>query len=609
MKRLFLILLTLLLLLSGCAQTQLQDVTENSTGESTDESIEEPAGLYLPDSEIELQTGGGVLAYAMDRNDYIRLIQMRNKLLLVTSGEQARLTALFGRHCEIVASADVSYDFAAETASFQTTSWGMCYYIEGERTVVFLDPDLQQIKSISLPRDARGKALINPQTQEIYYCVGAEIRAYNPDTGLSRLIKKQSCNSQRLCDIYFSGAVISCEVTDMQGQVFVAYISTQTGETLRKDENLLHLQTQGDDYFAIRKDGMIRQQILGQLSGESLARSINVSGENLTFAPAFSIGGMVTYQTLEEGIQLSYYDLTTGKKSSQLTLPGQMKVVSTLSDKDYFWILTATDTAQVLYRWDIKTTPTGDDTAYIGPLFTLTAPDLEGLKACQARVDTLNNKYGLAIRIFEDAVKYNGGYTIQKEYQVDAIHQALDQLEALFSGFPEKFLDKTADGTDSGRMRICIVRSIAEKPSAQFWYDENAFLLLSVNSDIAWEFLQQVGYVADSFILGNSVQLDNWASLNPKDFSYGGTGDYGKYLTGSNRAFVSEIAVKSLIDDRSQIFAYAVSEKGKDCFTSPILQAKLKQLCVAIRDAYNWKKITIDFPWEQYLDESLAYVK
>ena len=44
-------------------------------------------------------------------------------------------------------------------------------------------------------------------------------------------------------------------------------------------------------------------------------------------------------------------------------------------------------------------------------------------------------------------------------------------------------------------------------------------------------------------------------------------------------------------------------------FRSEVMQAKLMQICIGLREAFGLKKSGETFLWEQYLKESLAYTK
>ena len=120
--------------------------------------------------------------------------------------------------------------------------------------------------------------------------------------------------------------------------------------------------------------------------------------------------------------------------------------------------------------------------------------------------------------------------------------------------------------------------------------------------------MKGLGYVIDSNILGESSAYDDWDSLNPEGFVYGDSETYSAdYLSGESKAFLSESAMESAREDRSQIFYNAIKADNADAFASSVMQDKLLQLCKGIRSAWSLKKKTDTFPWEQYLSESIAY--
>ena len=58
-------------------------------------------------------------------------------------------------------------------------------------------------------------------------------------------------------------------------------------------------------------------------------------------------------------------------------------------------------------------------------------------------------------------------------------------------------------------------------------------------------------------------------------------------------------------EDRARIMEYAMMPDNAACFESEIMQKKLRQLCLGIREAFGLKKSTEVFIWEQYLNEPL----
>ncbi|HIT33738.1 MAG TPA: hypothetical protein IAC31_03810, partial [Candidatus Faecousia intestinigallinarum] len=78
------------------------------------------------------------------------------------------------------------------------------------------------------------------------------------------------------------------------------------------------------------------------------------------------------------------------------------------------------------------------------------------------------------------------------------------------------------------------------------------------------------------------------------------------YLTGDDPAFLDAFSMTYPREDRARILQYAMTELGQGRFDTDNLQEKLRTICVAIRDAFDWEDSPMVFPWEQYLHEPLA---
>ena len=100
---------------------------------------------------------------------------------------------------------------------------------------------------------------------------------------------------------------------------------------------------------------------------------------------------------------------------------------------------------------------------------------------------------------------------------------------------------------------------------------------------------------------------EGWIDLNPEGFDYADSSTHrGSYLEGAARAFVDKEAMTSVTKDRSRLFWQAMQPDNQDMFASEIMQAKLNQLCLGIRQAWRWQKESQVFPWEQYLNTPIA---
>ncbi len=595
MKRILLIALALVMLLTGCANTGETETTVDPTASQPPDP-----GTYIPDSAVEQQTNGAVRAYGLEQAIYYGLASMEDRILLLGGQEQTQLQLLSGEMCVLSGTAQLPVDLRSNG---QVLDNGVAYYDTQTNEAVFLDSQLTEVKRMPLPEEIQGMPVFAPDGTEVFFCVGQEVRGMDTQQGLSRLIKSHSCESQSLQGIYFDGKVLVCNVTDTMWKQKTIYFSSENGASLSEDKNITYLDTYEDRYLLERMDGTVRQWIYGGLDGTK--GQLNVQADNVVAAT--QLGGAVGVTTDEAGMHLAFYELVSGKKTAAVTITGFEKPVSFLADRwsGSVWILTAQEDMQVLLRWNVKGASLAEETVYTGSVFTAQTPDQQGLDALQDRVDALNRQHVTAIRIWNTAVKTTGGYTLEPEYQTQAIAKSLDELEQVLSLFPESFLSKSANT----RIRICIVRSANGKTEAvRFWESGDPFVILPCGVDVKTEFMKAMGYIVDSHTLGNSPMLDRWQSLNPEGFTYGQE-PRQEWLEGKTRAFADEGSMSALTEDRSRIFYEAMQPDNAAMFESEVMQNKLLLLCQAIRDAWRWERKAETYPWEQYLTQSIAYVR
>lgn len=594
MKKMFALLLALMLLLVGCANGDA-DQTQSPTTETT------PKGYYEENSQLETQTEGAVRQYRLPDKGYLWIKSIGDRLLLASDTDPAQLRLLSGDTCIPVATQQLTGEFLhCSEALFN----GFFYYDAANHAVLCLDPQLQQTQQISLPTGATSP-VISQDGSQIFYCVGQEIRALDITRKLSRLVKTQSVEKQTLVGTCFEGKILICNVEVSDGNTDTLYISTENGQTLKTENNIRALYSYEDSYLIERMDGTVLQRIAGTFGGD--AKQLNIDDTYL--ASALELGGAIGYSTDENGLHLNYYDLATGKKTAALSMPGNVQPQAFLADRwsGFIWILASdsSDNGMLLLRWDTKASAIEDEKQYVGTLFTVDNPDTASMDLLNDRISALNKKYGVRIRIWKDAVKSPGSYTLVPEHQISAITDLLDKLETVLAEFPKSFISKSI----SSKVRICLVRSVdGQAKGVQYWSGSNAFIALSTGVDVRTEFLKTIGFVIDSHVLGNSPKYDYWDTLNPSNFMYGGTIDES-LAAGENRAFVDVESMSSGTIDRSRVFWQAMLPENADMFKSETMQKKLTMLCKAIRDAWNTEKSTDVFPWEQYLTKPIAKKK
>lgn len=600
MKRYIPVVLALLLL-GGCAGNMAPDMEPVQTTQSG----KEETTLYAPGSAVEQQTQGAVTMYPLPAGEYTALFAMGDRLVLVSGNEEKKLLVLTGEGGIPSAPVSVPDGFSLD-GIWQSTHNGLMYYDATGKQAVMLDTQLGESKRIDLP-ELDGAPVFSQDGSRIYYCKGNEIRALELELGIDRLIRTHSCRSQILKGSLLAGKVLICQLEDENRQQRLLYLSAETGESLSDDQNVLSLESGDSYYLASRQEGTLTQKLVGTMDGRPMSLMM---GEGQTLRSALSMNGLVGCKTGEDRcLELSYYDLQEGKLTASVKVRGVGTPEHYLADKwsGSIWFLSqdpATNTP-ALFRWKVSKSCLENGPACVTTWYDASAPDTAGISRLKTRADKLGSTYGVSVRIWQDAVKKTDRYILEAEHQTTAISGALDELETVLSSYPEKFLSKSA----GNKIRICIVRSISrEITGAQFWSGSDPYILLCVGCDMQEEFAKALSYVVISRTLGNSSKMDGWQSLNPQGFQYGTTPDKS-LLEGNTRAFADASAAVSVTEDRASIFWQALRPDNGDLFASDTMQKKLSMLCKAIRDAYSMKKRTEVFPWEQYLQKPIAYVK
>ena len=473
MKRI-LVILAVCLLLTACG---------NNSQTAPSETTTEPTvtGLYDPDSVIEQQTGGAVKVYRLESGEHIRLASVGGKVLVI--GEDGTVTVLTGEQGETEAVLRIEAALTDFETAFDTADTGIAYYDKANNQIVRLNPNLKQSAVYALPETMQGTPAVSLGTQEIYYVTGQELRALNMQSGISRLIRNYS-GEMSFTSVHFDGNILACRVSDGQAEARTVYISTKTGQILSEDQQVFELTSCGDAYFAMRLDGAVIQQIFGTLEGQPKSLDLNADWSHCV--AALPLNGVIGYVAEEAGLELSFYDLETGRRTAAVDMPNVGDPVAWHSDGTYVWILGYENEQQVLYRWDVRKSAVQEDTVFTGDLYTYQTPNTEGLAQCQSRVEAMNEAYGVRIRIWEEAVKQTGGYTMTAEHQVEPINKMLDSLETVLARFPEKFLQTTVK---AGWIRICLVRHIdGGLDSVQYWAEGDSYIALSLDADVQTAF-------------------------------------------------------------------------------------------------------------------------
>lgn len=585
MRKYLFLLMSLALLLCGCARQKPEQTDPTQPPET------QPMEFYVPGSSVENDTNGEVRRYDV-HEDCLEIYNADGRLLVLT---EKGIRVVEGDEGTVIAAMELD---AAQIENLQVLENGFSYYDTQNHSVQYLDADLKKISNEILT-DEMESPIVSPDGKAIYYCQGDDIRIYEPERKISRLLKSHTCESQKLTGIYFDGKILECEVSTAAGTTKIVYILTENGETVFDGTNVLHMYTHGQRYLMERVDGIVRHWAVGERDG---AVNLLNTDDNRVYS-ALSVGGVVGCSAQDDGVLLKFYNVVSGQKTTSIYLPDFEEPEIIVADPESGVLWLQMDGTKLL-RWDVEEQTTDAESVF-AKLYTADDPDKAGLKKLDQRVSALNNKYGVRIRIWEEAIKVSEGHNLEVEFQTDAISLMLDEIEAVFKEFPNKFIYKSI----SSRVRICIVRSIdGETKGTQFWSDKYAFVVLSSGVDVRSEFLKAFGFVVDSHILGNSPVFDYWNGLNPEGFVYGSALN-STLVTGAKRAFVDIESMESATIDRSRVFWQAMEPDNSAMFQSETMQNKLNMLCRGIRDAWRLEDKKDVYPWEQYLTEPIAAKK
>lgn len=618
MKRIFLFFLCLLLL-TGCGAAPAPEAAPPETTPAATE----PAGFYEPNSPTETASGGALRCYPLAGEDATAILALDDTVILFScTANTTHLTALTGETLVPTAQLDLDFDLFPEDACLNRWERGFSFYDPVSRETVVLDSSLREVSRIAAPAGLVEKPVLSYDRTTLYYCTDSALRALDLRTGISRMLKEMSYESQIPSRLLLEDTVLACTVFDGSSWQML-YLSTQTGELLAAREDMALAKTSGSRYYLSFLDGSAATQIFGSASSQPQLLKLKDPDSNTFFLPE-SYGLIAMPMPEGTSLTLEYYGLETCLRTSSVTLTTEYYPWSfqdAPGGKVWFLNYEPDYGCTVLYLWDPALSPTGDSTFYGGTYHTREEPDLDGLGACEAYAQQIGETYGIEVLIHKDAVKVQPwDYDMEPEHLVGVIQRELELLDRNLSRYPEGFLETLAQRFDG--ISVCIVRSLtgtAESGSLdsadgiQFLEGYRAYIALAAASNTEYALYHEMCHLIDTVVITESGAYDRWEELNPKGFQY----DYdyianqsregSEYLQEHNRSFIDTYSMSFPKEDRARILEYAMTEGNEDYFRSTTMQSKLKLLCEGIREAFKLRKSPETFLWEQYLNTSLAY--
>lgn len=590
--KVWLLLLILPLLLAGCGN---EPTTTQPTTAPT-----EPPGLHDPGNALTEATYGAVQAYVPEITGFHTALPVGENLLLAADGV---LVLTEGHRLNPVLTVMQDYDILFPLPG------GVACWQKAEGRILFLNEMLRQISSLQLPEDCEGEPFLTPDGKTLYYSSGSQIRALDLKTGIIRPVFHSPEKQVTLTAILRDGAVLRCNAG---GETLI--LSAENGEILASGRDFDSLVAEGDGFFVRLTDAQVPQLVFGTTEGET-GTIWNIEGGLLYPVPEQNM--LLVLCSVADGTRIDQYDLLSGRREASVTLPGVTEVWDLQFREDGVWFFCDVG-GETLCCWNTANSAIKDDTVYTAPFYTREDPDTAGLAALSEQANAFAQRFGIQIVIGEAVMEHMpGDFAFVPEHMVQVYEKYLHALEQVLQNFPEGFFAKAMEPR-GGILRLCLVRAIQgnaesgtldQDQGIQFWTERDGCVAVVLNDGLEQSLYHVLMHVMESRIFNKVLTLDKWHTLNPKEFLY--DNDYvanvnredTKYLEGENRYFIDTFSMSFAREDRARIFEYAATPGNEAVFRSAPMQAKLRTLCTAIRQAFGLTKYQGELVWEQYLSK------
>ena len=606
-------LLLACLLMGGCSAQPTPDDSPAPTVQ-TAPAEEEPMSLYVPGHPLERSAPGALQVYPLGQQVH-GVLAMGNSLIALCGSENTTLTLLVGEELAVSATAELSFHLSEDDPSFRITPDTLSYFDPVRGETVVLNHQLKDVSRIAAPEGLTGSPILSDDRSTLYYCTATAIRAWNLETGIRRCVKELSYDAQELTGLHQEGTVLQCRVVE-DGQAKTLFLATDTGRLLREVPGDVTLVTQGSGYYASVPEGPVRLQLFGQADA---APQLLTPGD--IYASCYYLDNQRRVLTVSQrqSPTLDCYDLDSGLRVARLTIDGDYTFVSLAAweEDSVFLLLNDGEGSGILCRWDLCADAgcTGDTQRYVGPRYTPDAPDFAALARCKAEAARIGEKYGIQVLVWEDPLSVKPwDYEFQPEYLAPVLSRELSDLDQRLSWYPPEILAGIKEHFSD--LTICLVRSVQGSPESgslekatgvQFYQGSSTYITIAVGQYSERALYHELYHVMETRLITDSTALDRWDALNPDGFSY--DLDYNanqnrngsEYLRPDKRFFIDTYSMSFPKEDRARIMECAMCDGNENLFRSPTMQAKLRCLSRAIREAYGLKNATETFRWEQYL--------
>ena len=604
----------LCLLLCGCGQQASPALAETQPETTT---VPVMAGTYDPNHPMEQAYPGLVRAYPMRLRKVQGIRAFGNDVLVLSGYGNTTLTLFTGEALQESASLTLDFQLQQDNASFQIHENTISYFHPEQRETIVLDRSLRELRRIALPDELSGTPILSPKGDTLYYCTGWSVVAWDLESGIRRTVKELSYHQQELTALHLDGQILECSI-QRDGITTKLLLSADQGLEIGSLPENAVLTTGGSTYFTAMVSGYQTLLLFGDSETAPKLLLPDLLWQQQFYLPEDHAA--VTVSSSEDGTHLAYYELNTGILRSSLTLEALQtpkNIVNTKRHSVYILAYDPETDCDILYRWDVlrQKPDSSNVTTYTTDYHSAEEPDVQALAACQEYAQAIGEKYGITVRIWEDALAVQPwDYQFQPEHLAPILGKELRLLDQRLAQYPQTLLEQTKAHFTG--LTICLVRlitgtgdpqSLNSATGIQFFQDNKAYVVITTGKHAEQALYHELYHVMQTHILTESTALDTWESLNPAGFVYGDSNpDTDIYLQGQTRAFVDRYSMRALKEDQARILENAMLQEKETLFQSEYMQRKLTALCTGIREAYRLKSHPDILPWEQYLVTSLV---
>lgn len=612
-----LLLMLLMLLLCSCTPKAEEPQPSSPSASTPAPTVPDPVTMYDPSSPLEEKSQGALKVYplTMRKTQGIRI--MGDTVLVFSGFGSTTLSALTGPDLRLTAEVTLDFGLDPQDASVRIYDDAIAFYNSESHTVLLLDQQLQEVKRIAVDMAISGSPILSEDKDTLYYCTTYAIRAWDLNTGIHRTLKELAHEEQTLSGLHCNDTIVQCTVRD-GSDVQQLFLSTQTGKLCSRQSAGTTLLTEGTHYFADRNVSNLKLHLFGTSGASPQVLFPKEWNAKVIWLPDRQAA--VTVSSSDDQVLLQHYQLESGLLDAEISLPPlhNPKSLESSADGSVFLLTYDPDRdCDTIYRWDPALSKTADTAVYTQPYTASLSPD--ALAACQTQAAHIRENYGIEILLGEDALAVQPwDYAFEPETLAAVLSRELTLLEQRLSQYPQEILDKTKSHFAS--LTICLVRQISGTAASgsldtatgiQFLNGTDAYVVITTGRYAEQALYHELFHVMETHILNESAVVDHWEALNPNGFAYtygsAPEENYALYLEDDTRFFVDSYSMTFPKEDRARVFENAMLPGKHDQFCSPALQAKLRLLCESIRDAYDLKKSPEIFPWEQYLQDPLAW--